>query len=55
MLTIPVVVKEDGKDNCTVSVNTPRLTKTTTEQEKKTGTVVRSAIINSIKQMKGIK
>lgn len=54
MLTIPVTVTEDG-ENCKVEVNVFKTTKKTTEQEKKTGTVVRSAIINSLKEMKGIK
>lgn len=54
MLTIPVTIKEDG-ENCKVEVNVFKTTKTTTDQEKKTGTVVRSAIINTLKEMKGIK
>ena len=54
MLTIPISIKEDG-ENCKVTVNLPRETKTTTEQEKKTGTVVRSAIITKLNEMKGIK
>lgn len=54
MLTIPVTIKEDG-ENCKVTVNVPKTTKTTTEQEKKTGTVVRSAIIDKLNEMKGIK
>ena len=54
MLTIPITIKEDC-DNCTLNLNVLKETKTTTEQEKKTGTVVRSAIIDKLNEMKGIK
>ena len=49
MLTIPITVKENG-ENCTININKVKVTKTTTENEKKVGNIIRENIIKSFKK-----